>query len=52
MTTYAGTGVGLVREVKAAEDIIKEISTDAMLALKKTVGRFSEKHVVFGKPSR
>ena len=50
MTTYAGTGIGLVREVKSAEEIIKEISTDAMLALKKTVGRYSEKHVVFGKP--
>jgi nitronate monooxygenase len=52
MTTYAGTGVGLVREVQSAEDIIKDISTDAMLALKKTVGRYSEKHVVFGKSSR
>jgi nitronate monooxygenase len=52
MTTWAGTGVGLVKEVKSAEQIIKEISTDAMLALKKTVGRYSEKHVVFGKAQR
>lgn len=52
MTTYAGTGVGLVREVKPVEEIIKELSTDAMLALKKTVERYSEQHVVFGKPSR
>jgi nitronate monooxygenase len=52
MTTYAGTGVGLVREVKSAEEIIKETSTDAMLALKKTVGRYSEKHVVFGNSPR
>lgn len=49
MTTYAGTGVGLVREVKSAEDIIREVSTDAMLALQKTMGRYSEQHVAFGK---
>jgi len=41
-----------VREVKTAEEIIKEVSTDAMLALKKTVGRYSERHVVFGKSPR
>jgi nitronate monooxygenase len=52
MTTYAGTGVGLVRDVKPAEEIIKEISNDAMLALTKTVARYSEKHVAFGKFSR
>lgn len=52
MTTYAGTGVGLVREVKSAEGILQELSTDAMLALKKTVARYSEQHVVFGKPAR
>lgn len=52
MTTYAGTGVGLVTGVKSAEEIIKEISRDAILALQKTVGRYSEQHVVFGKSSR
>lgn len=50
MTTYVGTGVGLVTDVQSAEEILKELSTDAMLALKKTVARYSEKHVVFGKP--
>lgn len=50
MTTYVGTGVGLVTDVQSAEEIFKELSTDAMLALKKTVARYSEKHVVFGKP--
>jgi nitronate monooxygenase len=52
MTTYAGTGIGLVIEVKSAQEIIKELSTDAMLVLKRTVGRYSEKHVVFGKSPR
>lgn len=50
MTTYVGTGVGLVTDVQSAEEILKELSTDAMLALKKTVARYSEKHVVFGIP--
>ena len=52
MTTYAGTGIGLVTEVKSAEEIIKDLSTGAMLALTKTMGRYSEQHVVFGKTPR
>lgn len=52
MTTYAGTGVGLVREVKPVEEVIRELSSNAKLALRKTIGRYSEQHVVFGKPPR
>ncbi|KLJ09384.1 hypothetical protein EMPG_15197 [Blastomyces silverae] len=29
MTTYAGTGIGLVREVKSAEEIVKGVVTEA-----------------------
>jgi nitronate monooxygenase len=52
LTTYAGTGIGLVKEVKSADEIVKEISADAMLALEKAVGRYSAQHVVFGKSPR
>lgn len=52
MTTYAGTGIGLVREVKSAAEICRDISTEAMIALEKTRGRHSERHVMFGKSPR
>ncbi|PGG99089.1 nitronate monooxygenase [Blastomyces parvus] len=33
MTTYAGTGIGLVREVKSAEEIVKGVVTEARAIL-------------------
>lgn len=41
MTTYAGTGVGLVRDIKSIEDIIEEVSSDAKEILSRTVERFA-----------
>ncbi|RMZ79148.1 hypothetical protein DV738_g3517, partial [Chaetothyriales sp. CBS 135597] len=43
MTTYAGTGVGLVREVKAAADIVAEVRNDAVAILKKRADEWGEK---------
>ena len=34
MTTYAGTGVGLVKEIKSAKDIVEEVRSDAVRILK------------------
>jgi len=42
MTTYAGTGIGLVRKVMPAAQIVKEISQDAVAALERTVDRYSK----------
>ncbi|RMZ89081.1 hypothetical protein DV736_g3691, partial [Chaetothyriales sp. CBS 134916] len=43
MTTYAGTGVGLVREVKVAADIVAELRNDAVAILKTRAGEYEEK---------
>ena len=40
MTTYAGTNVGLVREVKTAREIVVEVSREAREVLGRTVKRF------------
>lgn len=39
MTTYAGTGVGLVNEVKSARDIVQEIQKGAVRILQKRVSK-------------
>ncbi|EEQ84535.1 oxidoreductase [Blastomyces dermatitidis ER-3] len=39
MTTYAGTGIGLVREVKSAEEIVKGVVTEARGILERVRGR-------------
>lgn len=39
MTTYAGTGVGLVKEVKSAKDIVQEIQEGAVGVLQKRVSK-------------
>ena len=41
MTTYAGTGVGLINHVLSAEDIIKHMQEEAVLVLDATTRRFS-----------
>lgn len=41
MTTYAGTGVGLIREVKPARDIVEEVRNDAKLHLQAASSRFA-----------
>jgi nitronate monooxygenase len=40
MTAYAGTGVGLVREVKCAREIVEEIRHDALSILQKRLNSF------------
>jgi len=42
MTTYAGTGIGLVRKVMPAAQIIKEISQDTVAVLERSVKRYSK----------
>ncbi|PGH35093.1 nitronate monooxygenase [[Emmonsia] crescens] len=39
LTTYAGTGVGLVREVKTAEEIVREVVAEARGVLEAVKGR-------------
>lgn len=41
MTTYAGTGIGLVREVKSAKEIVEEIQREAVERLRESTTRFS-----------
>lgn len=41
LTTYAGTGVGLVKEVKSAREIVEEVQRDASAVLRKIAGRYS-----------
>jgi nitronate monooxygenase len=41
MTTYAGTGVGLVREVKSVKDIVKELQDGSLEILKERGGQFN-----------
>lgn len=40
MTAYAGTGVGLVREIKSARDLVKEIQRDSIGILQKRLSSF------------
>jgi len=40
MTTYAGTGVGLVKEVMSAKDIVKSVQQEAMQVLQKAASRY------------
>ena len=40
MTTYAGTGVGLVREVKSAKEIVEELQRESLKILKERSGRY------------
>jgi len=42
MTTYAGTAVGLVREVSSAEQIVQSIQREAIEALNQTVSRYGK----------
>ncbi|KKY25626.1 putative 2-nitropropane dioxygenase [Phaeomoniella chlamydospora] len=41
LCTYAGTGVGLVREVKGAGEIVREVRREAVECLTRTVQRFA-----------
>jgi nitronate monooxygenase len=43
MTTYAGTGVGLVREVKTAAEIVSEVQRDCISGLRRAKERFDAK---------
>lgn len=40
MTTYAGTGVGLVKEVMSAGDIVRSLQKDAVELLQKSASRY------------
>lgn len=40
ITTYAGTGVGLVRDIKAAKDIVEDVRSRAKLVAEQTGLRF------------
>jgi len=40
MTTYAGTSVGLINHVASAEEIVKEVTKEALETLAKTAQRF------------
>ncbi|KIW98564.1 uncharacterized protein Z519_00225 [Cladophialophora bantiana CBS 173.52] len=40
MTTYAGTGIGLVREVLPAGDIVKSVQQEAIQVLQKSASRY------------
>lgn len=40
MTTYAGTGVGLVREVQSAGDIVRSVQKEAVHALQKSAAKY------------
>ena len=42
LTTYAGTGIGLVNKVMPAEDIVKEVQKEALGVLDRTAQRFRE----------
>ncbi|ETN38399.1 uncharacterized protein HMPREF1541_06434 [Cyphellophora europaea CBS 101466] len=42
MTTYAGTGVGLVTSVKAAREIVTEVQRDAVSILSRSASRFAQ----------
>jgi nitronate monooxygenase len=48
LTTYAGTGVGLVREVKSAREIVQEIQRDAIYILGKRAAEYDSTR---GRPS-
>lgn len=39
LTTYAGTGIGLVREVKAAGEIVQEVRSDAIDRLRRVASQ-------------
>ena len=41
MTTYAGTNVGLIKEVKTAKEIVEEVSREAREVLGRTARRFA-----------
>jgi nitronate monooxygenase len=40
LTTYAGTGIGLVKEVKSAEEIVREVRDGTRDVLGKLSGTF------------
>ncbi|KIX00527.1 uncharacterized protein Z518_10667 [Rhinocladiella mackenziei CBS 650.93] len=42
MTTYAGTGIGLVKEVKSAGEIVKSIQVEAIQVLQKSATRYGK----------
>ena len=42
MTTYAGTSVGLITDVSSAEDIIREVSKEALEVLDKTAQKYKQ----------
>jgi nitronate monooxygenase len=41
MTTYAGTGIGLVREVMSASEIVRSVQQETVQVLKKSAARYS-----------
>ena len=43
LTTYAGTGVGLVRSVKSAKEIVQEIQRDAAACLRNASAGFEQR---------
>jgi nitronate monooxygenase len=42
MTTYAGTGIGLIDKVMPAEEIVKEVQNEALEVLERTAQRFRQ----------
>jgi nitronate monooxygenase len=40
LTTYAGTGIGLAKEVKAAAEIVNEVRQEATKVLNRVASRF------------
>ncbi|KAK5448066.1 hypothetical protein LTS15_009090 [Exophiala xenobiotica] len=41
MTTYAGTGIGLVREVMSASEIVRSVQQETVQVLKKSAARYA-----------
>ncbi|KIW84324.1 hypothetical protein Z517_03574 [Fonsecaea pedrosoi CBS 271.37] len=42
MTTYAGTGIGLVKEVRPAGDIVRSVQREAVQVLQKSASRYGK----------
>ncbi|OAL27217.1 hypothetical protein AYO20_09815 [Fonsecaea nubica] len=42
MTTYAGTGIGLVKEVRSAGDIVRSVQREAVQVLQKSASRYGK----------
>jgi len=42
MTTYAGTGIGLVHDIQPAGEIVRSVQQEAVQVLQKTAARFAK----------